>query len=204
MQKQMDDATALLSKLAEDVGAAKELYEQEKKDAAAVQEEITKKSEELKKTQQHSSAVKGTGTLIWPTPSCNQITSEFGMRYHPVYHEYRMHTGVDIGATYGSNIDAADDGTVIISTYNSSYGNFVVIDHGNGTTTLYAQMSKRLVKFGDTVKQGQIIGYVGSTGNATGTHLHFEVSVNGTRKSPLGYFDSTAYVIIKQQAAMDS
>jgi murein DD-endopeptidase MepM/ murein hydrolase activator NlpD len=196
LQNQMDDANTLLAQLENDIGAAKELYEQEKKDAAAIQAEINKKSEELKKTQQHSSAVKGTGTLIWPTPSCNIVNSTFGMRYHPIYHEYRMHTGVDIRASYGANIDAADDGTVIISVYSSSYGNYVVVDHGNGTTTTYAHMSKRLVKVGDKVKQGQVIGLVGSTGNSTGAHLHFEVSVNGTRKNPLSYYDSTTYVIL--------
>ena len=195
LQKQMDDATALLDQLESDISAAKDLYNQETKEAAAIQAEIIKKSEDLKKTQQHSNAVKGTGALIWPTPSCTIVTSPFGTRYHPTYHEYRMHTGVDIGAGYGANIDAADDGTVIISTYSSSYGNYIVIDHGNGTTTLYGHMSKRLVKVDDKVKQGQVIGLVGSTGNSTGPHIHFEVAVNGTRKNPLSYFDATTYVL---------
>ena len=197
LQKQMDDATALLAKLEEDISTAKELYDQEKKDAAAIQAEIIKKSEDLKKSQQHSSVVKGTGTLIWPTPSCVTVTSPFGTRYHSIYHEYRMHTGVDISASYGANIDAVDDGTVIISTYGSSYGNYLVIDHGNGTTTLYAHMSKRLVKVGDTVKQGQVIGLVGSTGNSTSAHLHFEVLVSGAWINPLGYYDSSTYVVQK-------
>ena len=104
-----------------------------------------------------------------------------------------MHYGIDIGAGYGTIARAADDGTVITSTYNSSYGHYIVISHGNGMTTLYAHLSSRLVKAGDKVTQGQTIGKIGSTGASTGPHLHFEVSVNGSRVNPLQYF--TGYTI---------
>lgn len=193
LQTQLGAANELLNQIAADVAAAKELYQQELDAGKQIQNDINKKVEELKKSQ---SQVVGTGKLIWPTPSCNIVTSPYGTRQHPIYKDYRMHTGIDIGAKYGANILAADDGTVIISQYSSSYGNYVVISHGGSTsmTTLYAHMSSRLVKVGDKVKQGQVIGKVGSTGNSTGPHCHFEVTVNGARTNPLNYFDSSTYV----------
>ena len=188
LQKHINDASALLAKLDNDIKAAKELYNQEKKEADAIQADINKKTEELKKQQAHDNPVRGTGSFIWPVPNSTYVTSKFGMRYHPIYKEYLMHTGIDIGADYGVNIDAADDGTVIVSEYSSSYGNYIVIDHGNGMTTLYAHLSQRNVKVGAKVKQGQIIGQNGSTGNSTGPHLHFEISINGSRVNPLQFF----------------
>ena len=98
-----------------------------------------------------------------------------------------MHTGIDIGADKGASIVAANKGTVIMAHYDKSggYGNMVVIDHGDGITTLYAHASKLLVKVGDEVKAGQVIAKVGSTGLSTGNHLHFEIRVNGETKNPL-------------------
>jgi len=121
-------------------------------------------------------SVSGTGALMWPLNG--SIWSEFGPR------SGRLHGGIDIGAPRGTNVVAADSGTVITSTSGGSYGNYVVISHGNGITTLYAHLSSRSVKVGDTVSKGQVVGQVGSTGNATGAHLHFEVSVNGSRVDP--------------------
>jgi murein DD-endopeptidase MepM/ murein hydrolase activator NlpD len=106
-----------------------------------------------------------------------------------------MHTGIDIGASYGASVMAADGGVIIISEYSPSYGHYIVISHGNGMTTLYAHLSKRLVKEGDKVTQGQKIGLIGSTGNSTGPHLHYEISKNGSRVNPLTYYDSSTYVI---------
>jgi murein DD-endopeptidase MepM/ murein hydrolase activator NlpD len=114
---------------------------------------------------------------------------------HPIYHDLRPHYGIDIRASYGSNIHAADSGKVITSTYSSSYGNYIVISHGSGMTTLYAHMSKLKSKVGDTVSKGAVIGYAGSTGASTATHLHFEVSVNGEKRDPLKYFSSDGYVM---------
>lgn len=186
LQTQLSAANALLQEIESNIEAARELYQQEKAAAESIQNEINKKVEELKRQQ--SGSVQGTGKLTWPTPSSMLVTSQFGMRKHPVYGDYRMHYGIDIGASYGVNILAADTGTVIISEYSSSYGNYVVISHGSGVTTLYAHMSSRLVKEGDKVSQGSVIGKVGSTGASTGAHLHFEVSINGSRVNPLNYF----------------
>lgn len=191
LEKQLTEADALLDQIEEDIAAAKELYQQEQAAGKDIQTQINKKTEELKKQQ----TVKGTGSFIWPTPSCSIVTSVYGNRWHPIYHEYRNHAGIDIGAKYGASILAADGGQVIISAYSSSYGNYVVISHGNGYTTLYAHMSSRSVKEGDKVTQGQVIGKIGSTGNSTGPHLHFEISLNGSRTNPLKYYDSSTYTI---------
>lgn len=188
LQTEVAQADELLQQIDNDIQQAKDLYQQEKAAADQIQSDINKKIEELKKSQQ--TTVVGKGKLIWPTPSCTTVTSQFGMRYHPIYHEYRMHSGIDIGAKYGASVLAADDGVVIISEYSSSYGNYIVLSHGNGMTTLYAHLSSRLVKVGDKVTQGSTIGKAGSTGNSTGSHLHFEVSVNGSRVNPLQYFSN--------------
>lgn len=134
-----------------------------------------------------SGSVTATGNFIWPS-YCTIVTSEFGWRLHPIYGYYKYHSGVDIGASYGTDVLAADSGTVVVSDYDSGYGNYVMIDHGNGTQTLYGHMSQRLVSVGDTVSQGETIGLVGATGAATGPHIHFEIWVDGSRVNPLDYF----------------
>lgn len=127
------------------------------------------------------------GAMLWPTPSCRTITSSYGWRMHPVLHYEKLHTGIDIGAGYGAKIIAAESGTVITATYNTAYGNYVVLDHGGGVCTLYAHQSSMAVSVGQYVNVGDTIGYVGSTGYSTGPHLHFEVIVNGATTDPLGY-----------------
>lgn len=127
----------------------------------------------------------GTGRFIWPVSG--PITSNYGMRYHPILHQSRLHSGVDIGASGGTPIKAADDGTVIYSGWMGGYGQVVVLDHGGGYSTLYAHMSSIAVGKGSGVTQGQTIGRVGSTGWSTGPHLHFEVRINGNTQNPLNY-----------------
>jgi murein DD-endopeptidase MepM/ murein hydrolase activator NlpD len=130
----------------------------------------------------------GSGTYSWPLPSSYKtITSDYGMRMHPTKHVYKMHTGIDISAPGGTSIYAADSGTVILARYYGSYGNCVIVDHGNNVVTLYAHMSSIGVSTGQSVSRGQTIGYVGSTGASTGNHLHFEVRVGGSCVSPWGY-----------------
>lgn len=128
------------------------------------------------------------GTLAWPTPSCYTITSPFGNRFHPVLKTNRFHAGVDIGASYGAEVVAANSGTVIVSKFSTSYGNYIVIDHGGGIATLYAHGSQRLVSEGAKVNKGDAIMKVGSTGLSSGPHLHFEVIVNGKNVDPMSYY----------------
>lgn len=128
------------------------------------------------------------GVLAWPVPGYTTITSPYGMRIHPISGLYKLHTGVDIGgAPIGSYFVAANDGVVVTSRYSASYGNLVVIDHGGGLSTLYAHGQERLVEVGDTVKRGEPVLAVGSTGYSTGPHAHFEVRVNGMWVNPLDY-----------------
>ena len=127
------------------------------------------------------------GAMTWPTPSCRVITSYYGWRLHPVLKYEKLHTGVDIGAQYGAKIVAAKSGTVVTATYNNAYGNYVTINHGGGVATLYAHQSSMAVSAGQYVNEGDVIGYVGSTGYSTGPHLHFEVIINGATTDPLGY-----------------
>jgi len=154
------------------------------------EDELYKKSKEMddliKKLTESSKKTKYIGgNMQWPVPGRTTITSYYGERMHPILKVKKMHTGIDIAANSGDTIVAANDGTVILSEYQSGYGNTVVIDHGGGITTLYAHCSKLLVKKGDEVKAGQKIALVGSTGNSTGPHLHFEVRKDGKTRDPL-------------------
>lgn len=117
----------------------------------------------------------------------NIITSEFGYRKDPFTGKSKGHGGMDLGVPTGTAIRAALPGTVTISKYSSSYGYYVMIDHGGGLATLYAHNSKLLVKVGQTVNTGDIVSLSGSTGRSTGPHLHFEVRVNGERTNPRSY-----------------
>ncbi len=129
-----------------------------------------------------------TGKYVWPTESSyTKVSSLFGWRTSPLSGRPEFHNGIDIPAAYGSAIYAADGGTVIISERHYSYGNYVVIDHGNGLTTLYAHNTKNLVKVGDVVDKGQQIATCGSTGDSSGNHCHFSVRVDGSPVNPLNY-----------------
>lgn len=130
------------------------------------------------------STVTGTGSWGWPCPGCTYVTSRAGNRWHPIFQEWRYHSGMDIGASYGSAIVASDSGTVILAEVNGGYGNCIMIDHGNGYYTLYGHLSGYAVSYGQAVSKGQTIGYVGDTGWATGPHLHFEIRKGSTCLDP--------------------
>lgn len=127
------------------------------------------------------------GELAWPVPGYTRISSKYGMRLHPILHVYKLHTGVDIAAPMGANFIAANDGIVTKAGYNTAYGKMVIIDHGGGISTLYAHGSEILVEVGQTVKRGDAVLKVGSTGYSTGAHAHFEVRLNGTVTDPIPY-----------------
>ena len=130
------------------------------------------------------------GTLAWPVPGCYSVSSEYGTRTHPITGEVsRMHYGMDIDGYGhdGGDIVACDGGVVTTVGYNNGYGNYIIVDHGNGMQTLYAHMSGTAVAEGTTVGQGETIGYLGATGMATGTHCHVEVFVDGENVDPAEY-----------------
>ena len=175
--------------------------EQELKDQQAILDYLQAKWEEEQKelqqsgvsadiaTQQTLDRIKANGGFRWPLPGYKTITSEQGMRYHPITGEYRLHDGMDISGylVNGKPIVAAYSGTVIMSEYYWGYGNCVQISHGTGVVTLYAHCSALAVKVGDVVSAGQVIAYVGSTGNSTGPHLHFSIFIQGEAVNPRWY-----------------
>ena len=123
------------------------------------------------------------GNFLWPVPSLHTMTSPFGMRWG------EFHKGIDISGSgaYGDTIVAADGGIVSLAGWNDGYGKCVMIDHQNGKSTLYGHCSSLLVSEGEAVSKGQPIARIGSTGNSTGSHLHFEIIVGGSNVNPLRY-----------------
>ena len=130
------------------------------------------------------------GIMEWPVPGYTRITSQFGMRTHPITGVYKLHTGTDIGAPIGADFIAVNDGIVTYAGYNIAYGNMVIVDHGGGVTTLYAHGSEIMVEVGDIVFQGTPVLKVGDTGYSTGPHAHFEVRINGEYVEPLDFITS--------------
>jgi len=127
------------------------------------------------------------GDSGWHLPVRAPLSSRFGRRYHPILHRYKVHTGDDLAASYGTAFHAAKSGTVLYAGWKTGYGNTIIIDHGGGVSTLYGHASKLAVSAGQHVNAGQYIGNVGSTGWSTGPHLHFEVRKNGSPVNPLPY-----------------
>ena len=186
LQAKLDESTALIQKISANKDQYLKLLKAEEAEAKSIDAQIKKLQAQL---ANNGNAKPGTkGGYIWPVTTSKKISSPFGSRVNPVTGRSETHKGVDIaGVFYSSNVIAAKAGTVIISQYGSSYGNYVVVSHGTGNTTLYAHLSKRSVKVGDVVAQGDVLGVTGSTGNSTGPHLHFEITEGGNRVDPLKY-----------------
>lgn len=179
LDAKVNEKSRLVSEVNKSIAELEAQYRKEEQAEAALRAQILQ-------LQNPGMAYAG-GTMLWPCPSTRYITSPYGSRFHPVLKYNRFHSGIDIGAGMGADVIAANGGIVIKAEYSSSYGNYVVIDHGGGITTLYAHGSAILVSKGQSVYAGQSILKVGSTGISTGPHLHFEVLVNGSAKNPLDY-----------------
>lgn len=204
MKVKQEEYNNLVSALTKEVAELEKFQQENEKYEAQARAELQKAMEEAakaekakaEKTKNNSSgstttasAAKVTnGEFGWPSASSTRVTSEFNPnRKNPVTGVWRAHKGMDIGAPHGSDVLASKDGTVVTAKWNNGYGYYITINHGNGIATLYAHNSKLLVKAGDTVKKGQVIAKVGSTGNSTGPHIHFEVIVDGVQKNPRNY-----------------
>jgi murein DD-endopeptidase MepM/ murein hydrolase activator NlpD len=185
LETDIEAACRLIADLEADIEAHMEEYEAMEAEMADMDAKITEMIQafELQKTV-------GTGYYIWPLPGYSAGSRTFGRQFHPIDHVWKTHSGQDIGAPAGTRIIAADGGTVSTASYgwNGGYGNYVIINHGNGRATLYAHMSSIAVTAGSSIRQGDTVGYVGSTGKSTGPHLHFEVRENGVAVDPMQYF----------------
>lgn len=190
LEAEIEAAAKLISDLEADIEKYKAEYDAAEAQMSSLGNQINDMIAELERQQAASgeNVVVGTGTYIWPLPGIYPTSNSYGNRFHPIFHEWRFHAGTDIGANSGTPIIAADSGTVAVATSGGGYGNYVVINHSNGRSTLYAHMSAIAVSYGQSVNQGDTIGYVGSTGWSTGPHLHFEVRVNGVTTDPMSYF----------------
>ena len=172
-----------------------EAMEAELKKAADALDAAIKKAE--KEYADQIAKVKSESGYLWPLPGGNNIlTSYYGGRPDPFTGKPKNHTGIDVSAARNTPIYAARSGVVTTSVLGSgsnwAYGNHVVISHSDGTSTLYAHMNSRAVSKGQVVKQGDVVGYVGTTGRSTGNHLHYEVRINGNRTDPLNYYKDKA------------
>ena len=202
LDSQRDAANAEVAKLRQQQQEQKDALDDLSAEEASVQariKELNRKMQEEEAARRaalgQSAPTSNPGGYIWPVNS-HYITSTVGGRASPGGIGSTNHKGTDIGrVNYNSSIYAAKAGTVIISEYSSSYGNYVVISHGPGNTTLYAHMSSRKVSVGQKVNQGDVIGITGSTGNSTGPHLHFEVKENDTIINPLAKGYLTGYTL---------
>ena len=195
----VNEKTAELQRVNSQIGAKTAEAEAYEKDIKAQEDQIKKIEAELKRQEEeakkkaeaagktYNTVSLGNISFIWPCPASSRITSSFGDRESPTAGASTNHKGIDIGAPTGSNIVAAAGGTVTISTYSYSAGNYVMINHGGGVSTVYMHCSKLLVSVGDTVKKGDVIAKVGSTGYSTGPHLHFGIRQNGTYVNPSKY-----------------
>ena len=192
LEEQREEAKKIISDLSSSLGTSLGEISATQKELEALEEEIKKQIEAGKDIQPDSSGPSGTvypsngEDFMWPVPGYyNSVSSHFGPRWG------RTHGGIDIAGynIYGKDIVAARAGTIITVTYNWSLGNYVMINHGDGYVTLYAHMSAFVstTQVGRYVKQGEVIGKIGSTGDSTGPHLHFEIRINGTKVDPYPY-----------------
>ena len=187
LEKQRAEANQLIAQLAANESETEAEIDGMEEEEERIQREIQELSRKLAAQQAAAgqSNRSNPGGYIWPVDS-RYITSTMGGRASPGGIGSTNHKGTDIGRVgYTSPIYAAKSGTVIVSQRSRSYGNYVVISHGSGNTTLYGHMSSRKVEVGQYVNQGDVIGITGSTGNSTGPHLHFEITENGVRVNPL-------------------
>ena len=185
-------AEAVIAQLESDLESYKAEYDANAAEEAAIGNQINQLEAQLQEQSSNNGTTPttGSGTYMWPVvgTGTGSVSSYFGNRVHPIFGDSRFHAGIDISAGSGTTIVAADSGTVLTAVYSSSYGNYVVVSHGNGSTTLSAHMSSMAVSAGQTVSKGQTIGYVGSTGWSTGPHCHYEIRVNGSLVNPLNYY----------------
>jgi len=186
LERKRVEAANYISKLENDEANYKALYEQNLAREAELEKQLTARMKEL---EEMSKRFIGKDNYLWPLPTTyKRVSSSFGYRTSPITGKPEYHNGIDIPAPLGTDIYAANDGTVTIATTHYSYGKYIMIDHGGGYFTLYAHCSSINVKVGQKVNQGDVIGKVGSTGYSTGNHLHFSMYEKSTPANPNKWF----------------
>lgn len=185
LSSQQEEKEKLMAAAENDKATAQKAYDELDAENKAISAEIKKILAEQAKN--NSSTPKYNGAYLWPLNGYYTVTSAYGMRFHPVLKVNKMHTGIDISAPKGTTVMACGDGKVIKAGWNNAYGNMVIIDHGGGLTSLYGHMSSLSVSTGTSIKKGDTVGKVGSTGYSTGNHLHLEFQKNGSCVSPWNY-----------------
>jgi murein DD-endopeptidase MepM/ murein hydrolase activator NlpD len=158
------------------------LFEQQNKQML----EDSQRMAELIQRLKHSVAI-GTGRFIKPV--AGWLSSQFGNRFHPIFKRMAYHSGIDFAAPSGTPVQAADTATVVFAGVWGGYGKAIILDHGDGVTSVYGHLSRIIVRKGDAIQKRDIIGYVGSTGLSTGPHLHFEIRENGLPIDPITYLN---------------
>lgn len=183
LSKKKKEAEKLLDDILSDEEATKETIEEINKDLEQLEKDI-------EEAIRNSTGQFVGGDFLWPCPKYTRISSPFGYRIHPITGVYSLHKGTDMVSAKNTPILAANSGKVskAYNYVNGGYGKYIIIDHGGGYVTLYAHCNEVLVKKGDVVTKGQQIAKVGTTGNSTGYHLHFEIRINGTAVDPMDYF----------------
>ncbi|MCR5576997.1 MAG: peptidoglycan DD-metalloendopeptidase family protein [Oscillospiraceae bacterium] len=214
LEAEIDEASQLLLSIGEDLEHRQAEYdaimaEEERTEAAIdklVAELEAERAEAARRAAEEAAAAAAqsgssggsayagaTGSFVFPVASYVYISSRFGERVHPITGELKHHNGMDIASNMGTTVYAADGGKVVLADWNGGYGNCIMIDHGNGYKTLYGHLSSIGVSEGQSVSQGAVIGAVGSTGNSTGPHLHFEVYANDSRIDPEQFYSGLVF-----------
>ncbi|MBE6972397.1 MAG: peptidase M23 [Ruminococcaceae bacterium] len=198
-RKELESREAEVDKLIAQINKEKKQVEHSVKELEALakkmDEEIARKQRELAaQLEAQGKKITSESGYKWPLPDYTNLSSLFAGRKDPFTGKPATHSGIDVPAPKGVKILSAKSGVVLTSAYNKGgYGNYVVVDHGNGNTTLYAHMNSRAVKAGDVVKQGQVLGYVGTTGRSTGNHLHYEIREKNVRIDPVTRYSGLTY-----------
>ncbi len=189
--KRAEDAANFISQVVDSWETYETLFGEVEQQQAVFEHAIASKAaEQIRLSPQIQP---GTGMFMWPVESSSTVILGYGTKLDAAYNIYKVHNGIDISGEYGSEVTAADSGMVTASGYDPVYGNYLVINHGNGYQTLYAQLSVTFVNEGDQIEQGTMIAYIGASGYASEPHLHFEIRKEGECDNPLNYF--SGYVI---------
>ena len=196
LDQKVAEASALIAQVQQNYSQFPEEYDEIVTAEAALQREVDEMVAEVARQEAATNAdetVEGTRSFIWPSVESRIVTSQFGTMLDPDYGHYVTHYGVDIAVNYGSQVLAADSGSVVAASYDPAYGYYILLNHGFGRSTLYAHLSRIDVEEGTTVVQGNPIALSGATGAATEPHLHFEVRLDGQRVNPLTQYSNYSF-----------